>query len=107
VGNLFENLVVLEALKARYNKGLSPSLYFFRDNQGHEIELLHKQGATLFGIEIKSASTWLTSFKRSHESFHKAIQPLSKRFVIYSAQAMDLSDGTAVVSYKDTRSLFD
>ncbi len=29
VGSLFENLVVLEALKSRYNQGMTPNLYFF------------------------------------------------------------------------------
>ncbi|MDQ8187426.1 DUF4143 domain-containing protein [Pelagicoccus sp. SDUM812002] len=32
VGSLFENLVVLEALKIRYNQGLVPNLYFYRDS---------------------------------------------------------------------------
>jgi len=106
VGNLFENLVVLEALKTRYNKGLSPNLYFFRDNQGHEIDLLHKQGAALLGSEIKSASAWHSSFKRSLDTFDKDIHPLARRSVVYSGEAMDLSDGTEVVSYKNMQALF-
>ena len=53
VGNLFENLVVLEALKARYNQGLTPNLYFFRDSHGNEIDLLHKSANQLIGVEIK------------------------------------------------------
>jgi hypothetical protein len=32
----FENLEVLEALKARMNRGLDPDLYFFRDNNGNK-----------------------------------------------------------------------
>lgn len=41
VGNLFENLVVLECLKARYKLGKDAALYFFRDSNGNEIDLLH------------------------------------------------------------------
>lgn len=32
IGHLFENLVVIEALKTRMNQGLDANLYFFRDN---------------------------------------------------------------------------
>jgi predicted AAA+ superfamily ATPase len=35
VGGLFENPAVLEALKARMNRGLDSDLYFFRDNNGN------------------------------------------------------------------------
>ncbi len=40
IGQLFENMIVLEALKARYNHGQIPSLYFYRDSHGNEIDLL-------------------------------------------------------------------
>ena len=107
IGNLFANLVILEALKTRYNQGLTPNLYFFRDNLGHEIDLLHNQGSQLMGTEIKSASTWHASFKRALESFHEKIHPLAKRSVVYSGKAIAFSDGIRAVCYKDTRSLFD
>src|SRR5690606_11194561 len=58
VGNVFENLVVLELLKTRYNQGHSAGLYYFRDSHGNEIDLIYKTGGGLTGVEIKSASTW-------------------------------------------------
>lgn len=106
IGNLFENLVVLEALKARYNRGLTPNLYFYRDNQGLEIDLLHKQGSEITGIEIKSASTWNASFKKTLQQFDQKINPLSKRVVVYSGNAIEFSDGVQALSYKDVGQLF-
>ncbi|MCI5523445.1 MAG: DUF4143 domain-containing protein [Spirochaetia bacterium] len=38
VGNLFENMVILEILKAQYAKGQEKSLYYFRDSKGFELE---------------------------------------------------------------------
>ena len=64
VGQLFENLIVLEALKARYNQGQIPNLYFYRDSHGNEIDLLYTGGRELIGIEIKSASTFASHFKK-------------------------------------------
>lgn len=105
VGNLFENLVVLEALKTRYNQGLTPNLYFYRDNQGHEIDLLHKQGNEFIGIEIKSASTWNASFKKALQYFDQNLNPLAKSMVVYSGSEIEFSDGIRAVSYKDVGQL--
>lgn len=106
IGNLFENLVVLEALKARYNLGLTPNLYFFRDSQGHEIDLLHKQGSELMGVEIKAASTWNASFKRTLQYFDQQLNTLAIRAVVYSGQALEFGDGVKALSYKDVGQLF-
>ena len=105
IGNMFENLVVLEALKARYNQGLTPNLYFYRDNQGHEIDLLHKQGSELLGVEIKSASTWNASFKKALQHFDQKLKPLAKRAVVYSGKTIEFSDGVQTTSYKDVGQL--
>jgi predicted AAA+ superfamily ATPase len=105
IGNMFENLVVLEALKARYNQGLTPNLYFYRDNQGHEIDLLHKQSSELLGIEIKSASTWHASFKKALQHFDQKLKPLAKRAVVYSGKAIEFTDGVQTLSYKDVGQL--
>jgi uncharacterized protein len=56
-GALFETLVVGEFLKDRLNCGLPPELYFWRDNHGHEVDLLRQNGAVADAIEIKAAAT--------------------------------------------------
>jgi hypothetical protein len=38
MGNLFENMVVAEVLKARLNIGQMPNLYFYRDTKGNEVD---------------------------------------------------------------------
>lgn len=56
-GALFENLVVLEVLKSLRNQGLRDPVYFFRDSNGLEIDLLldHADGLQL--VEIKASQT--------------------------------------------------
>jgi len=106
VGNLFENLVVLEALKARYNRGLTSMLYFYRDSRGHEIDLLYSAGGQLTGIEIKSSSTWTPAFKKALMTFSNRTTTLSKAAIVYSGKPMSLSDGIEVIHYADTDVLF-
>ena len=43
-GNIFENLVILEAIKDRYNQGLDHNLYFYRTTKSNELDLIYKKG---------------------------------------------------------------
>jgi len=56
-GFLFENWVVAELIKNRYNLGLESNLYFWRDNSGNEIDIIMEKGTKLCPIEIKSGQT--------------------------------------------------
>ncbi len=56
-GNLFENLIIIEVLKYRFNKGKKSNLYFYRDSKGLEIDLIYEAGRNIFPIEIKSGAT--------------------------------------------------
>ena len=106
LGSLFENLVVLEALKSRYNQGVTPGLYFFRDTHGHEIDLLHKSGSALTGVEIKAASTWHRCFKKTLQQFSEKTAPLTAAYVIYSGDPITFSDGITAVPYSQAGELF-
>lgn len=54
-GALFENLVVSDVLKRRYNAGLDNNLYFYRDKSQREVDLLLENGLSINAFEIKSA----------------------------------------------------
>lgn len=56
-GSLFENLVVTEFLKRRFNGGQPADLYFWRDSKGLEVDLLLDNGINLKPVEIKSGQT--------------------------------------------------
>lgn len=56
-GNLFENFIVMEALKDRLNAGESGEMYFYRDSEGNEVDLLLPVGSQLHAIEIKAGAT--------------------------------------------------
>lgn len=64
-GALFENLVVAEMLKRRFNAGLDNNLYFYRDKSQHEVDLLMEEGNMIDACEIKSATAFHDSFFRN------------------------------------------
>ena len=56
-GALFENFVIAELIKSRLNKGERPQIYFWRDSNGNEVDIIIEQGGRLMPIEIKSGKT--------------------------------------------------
>lgn len=56
-GNIFESFVVAEMVKNRLNEGLSPELYFWRDNVGNEVDVVYEDGPVVRSVEIKSGKT--------------------------------------------------
>lgn len=56
-GNLFENLIVIDALKFRYHRGRRSNLHFWRDARGNEVDLLVEYGPSVALAEIKAGAT--------------------------------------------------
>jgi predicted AAA+ superfamily ATPase len=106
VGNIFENLVFIEALKARYNRGEMPDLYFFRDSNGNEVDLVWQEGNALFAAEIKSASTYSTSLLKGIKRFRSLVPNFAKGFLIYNGDSHKLSDNVDILNFSNTETIF-
>jgi len=46
-GNLFENMAMMEALKQRYNRGMRSNIFFYRESNGNEVDLVAENGREL------------------------------------------------------------
>lgn len=56
-GHIFESFVFAEILKSYYNDGIvNPPLYYYRDVDKNEIDLLIEDGEMLYPVEIKTTS---------------------------------------------------
>ncbi|WP_305042491.1 ATP-binding protein [Geoalkalibacter sp.] len=56
-GNIFETFILAELMKASFNRGEKPALYFWRDSTGNEVDVIVEQATGLLPIEIKSGRT--------------------------------------------------
>ena len=56
-GSLFETFVIAEIAKSFFNGAERPNLYFWRDSNGLEVDLLIEQGGRIMPVEIKSGKT--------------------------------------------------
>ena len=56
-GSFFETFVISEILKSYYNNGIEPALFYYRDKDGKEIDLLIMENGALYPLEIKMTAT--------------------------------------------------
>ncbi|MEP0986303.1 ATP-binding protein [Ekhidna sp.] len=102
LGGLFENLVIIDLLKKRYNRGLSPSLYFFRDNHGNEVDLLIEEKRKLIPIEIKAAMTFHDRFANALNKFRVLSKSVEKGCIVYAGELEFESENYSVINFQNT-----
>ncbi|MCL1927145.1 MAG: DUF4143 domain-containing protein [Syntrophorhabdaceae bacterium] len=65
-GHIFESFVFAEILKSYYNDGIvKPPLYYYRDKDKNEIDLLIENGDTLYPVEIKATGDPIKSMVKA------------------------------------------
>ena len=102
MGNLFENMVIVEALKARYNAGKDAGLYFFRDSNGLEIDLLQSANRKLYPMEIKAARTYNSDFAVNIKKFERLNDKTAGGSVIYSGDNVQKIGNIQLLNFVDT-----
>ena len=96
-GALFENAVVVEALKHRFNRGYRSNLSFFRDARGLECDLLYENGDGICAIEIKSGATIASDYFNALNRVAKVLPQISGKVVVYGgADRQSRRDGEVV-----------
>lgn len=105
VGQIFENLVVIECLKQRYHKGRMADLYYFRDSNGNEVDLLAQSGRLLHAIEIKSAATFKMEQLKGIRRFKELTKQVSASYLVYSGKPHRLSDHTQALHFKEVATI--
>lgn len=82
-GQLFEGFVAAEILKSQVNRGAGKELYYFRDQQGLEVDfLLPKPNAGLWLIECKAGKTVHPAMADSLLSLRRTLGKRSTRQII-------------------------
>jgi predicted AAA+ superfamily ATPase len=98
-GNLFENLVVMEALKHRLNQGKRNNLFFYRDSSGNEIDLLYARLQQFVTIEIKSGKTITSDYFKGIKKFAKNFPDLAReKMIVYAGDESQERNGIKVFS---------
>jgi predicted AAA+ superfamily ATPase len=99
-GPLFENFVLTELLKNRFNHGLRSNLFFWQDSNGREVDLLLQSAKGPFPIEIKSGHTPQNEFFKNIRYLNKLTQT-SRGAVLYGGdESYEREAGLHLLSWR-------
>jgi uncharacterized protein len=109
-GALFENMVMMEALKYRLNRGLHDNLYFYRDSDGAEVDLILEFSNGIYPIEIKSGATVNTDYFKGLRHLSKLFSIASNELpngggLVYGGNESWQQLGTQIIGYRRTADL--
>ncbi len=100
LGNLFENMVVVEALKARTNAGRMSNLYFHRDGKGNEVDLVVQHQRKLYPFEIKASMTYSSDMAKGFKPFKKRFPDSHPGTILYAGDQEFQSDQTSLANFQ-------
>jgi predicted AAA+ superfamily ATPase len=97
-GSLFENMVVSEFIKDIENRGKAENLYFWRDSNKNEVDLIVDDGE-LHLYEVKSSETAKHSFSAVMNSVYEPLGAAS-RTVIYGGEEQLTLSGVEFIPWQ-------
>ena len=99
-GNILENLVVMEAVKHRMNAGKEGGVFFYRDSNGNEVDILLKEEGEITALEVKSSMTYNTEFEKSLKKISGWIKtPVKRKAVVYTGDLENTAGEIELINY--------
>jgi len=100
VGALFETFVVTELMKQRLNRVRDPRLYYWRDNAGHEVDLLFETTDGILPIEIKLGATVQRDVWKGIDYYRLLNQSALPGVVVYGGNELqERSNGLRIIGF--------
>ncbi len=106
-GVIFEGYVISEIKKHFVNQGKSKALYFWRDNNGVEVDCLIERGDTLLAIEIKSSETYRADLLKALFKWQHSVDQKTELAMVYAGDTFVENAKVSVTSWRDIHLLFE
>jgi predicted AAA+ superfamily ATPase len=105
-GPLFENMIVSELLKERFNSGIADNLYYWRDKTGNEVDIVLDNAGRLTAMELKAGETISQDFFKGIEYFAALNNKPIKQILVYGGrEEQKRSNGIIVKSWNKLNEL--
>lgn len=96
-GGLFENMIISELLKERFNAGIADNLYYWRDKTGNEVDIVLDYAGKLTAMELKAGETISQDFFKGLEYFAALnTKPIHKVLVYGGKEEQQRSNGIII-----------
>ena len=90
-GVLFEGFIAAEMIKHQVNNGKRKELYYFRDQQGLEVDFIIPQAGVLLLVEAKATKTPTPSMARALRRLANAITTYPTRSMLVHSDTKDVA----------------
>jgi uncharacterized protein len=90
-GSVFENFIVLELLKKKINYQINAELYYYRDSNKNEIDIIIESNGTYQLVEVKMAKTIKRKFTKTLEKMNNVIPGSSLYLVSFDTKNIPVS----------------
>ena len=104
-GSVFENLIVTEALKAKLDSNRKDNLFFYRNSNGVEVDIIDTSENSLEIYEIKSGSALDKDDIKNMQSFSKKY-PTTGMHLIYSGEDYESFNDVRYINFHNTYDFF-
>ena len=95
---MLETFVFTEVLKSWWHRGKSPQVYYYRDKDGKEVDLLFVQDQTLIPMEVKKSASPRRDWAGLFAPLSRLNEPVGPGAVLcLTGQALPLSDSVTAV----------
>ncbi|HBC84377.1 MAG TPA: ATPase [Clostridiales bacterium] len=99
-GNYFENYVIVEIIKSHYNSGeLRPPVYFYRDKEKREIDLIIEENGRLYPIEIKKSANPSKDMVKNFKVLEKVKEVGEGAVICMYDNVIDLDEKNKAIPY--------
>ncbi|MGC2310253.1 MAG: ATP-binding protein [Candidatus Babeliaceae bacterium] len=107
-GGLVESFIVSDLLKQQCNLEQQPSLYFWRDKTGHEVDCIIDESKYPVPVEIKAGKTITTDFFKDLNYWQSITDtPQAPCYLIYGGNENQKRTAAEVVSWQSAGTLIE
>ena len=108
-GALFENLVISEIMKNQVHGGKFPSIYYWRESNGNEIDcVIEKSADEIILLEIKAGQTYNSDYIKNLNRFPVSeFHGITKKCLIYSGKETSSMSGVQIFAWEKFASLLE
>lgn len=100
MGSLFENMVVMETVKRRLNRGEQDNIYFMRTSHGIEVDIVADAAGRLDICEIKAGSTFHNDMAHNLRSIDNLLAgEIRHKTIIYSGRETSAPGGIQIRNF--------
>jgi predicted AAA+ superfamily ATPase len=103
-GSLFENMVIVELVKNRYNRNQRPDFYFWKDSHHVEVDLVSLEGLETQLFEMKYSFTPKAEFFKGIQSFRNNAPEHRKagtNFIVYAGDDRQIRSTANIESWRN------